>query len=168
MKELSKPLFLCFFFLLFAETLKAQEVQPVLKDGDIEHFIKTFKPMTEELDALGHDFEDEEEDEDEMDPAAAFANLRASMKEIMAKDEVLTILKKYDWDENFIDIYIAISMGYYYNKMNNELEKMDDEEKEVSKPFMDLFLDQFKLLVHKKDLEMLQDHMKELDVVFEE
>jgi hypothetical protein len=168
MKDLTKVPILCLSFLLFAGILQAQEVKAVLKDGDIEHFIKTFKPMTAELDALGYDFEDEDEDEDEQDPAVAFANMRASMKEILSENEVSTILKKYDWDEDFIDVFIAISIGYSYNKMTTEFEKMDESEKEVTKPLMDLFLDQFRSMVNKKDLDMLQEHMTALDVIFEE
>jgi hypothetical protein len=166
MKDLPKSLILCLFLLFFGKILQAQEVKAVLKNGDVEHFIRTFKPMTEELDALGYDFEDE--DEEEANPMAAFANMRATMKEIMTENEVSTILKKYDWDENFIDVFIAISIGYAYNKMINEIEKMDDSEKEMAKPFMDLFLDQFRQMVHKKDLEMLQSHMAALDPLFEE
>ncbi len=173
MKDLPKLPILCLLFLFFGGFLQAQEVKAVLNDGDIEHFIKTFKPMTAELDALGYNFEDEDEDDNEEenedeDPMAAFANMRAEMKEIMSENEVLTILKKYDWDEDFLDTYIAVSIGYSYNKVNNELEDMDESEKEMAKPFMDLFLDQFRLMVHKDDLKMLQDHMTALDAVFVE
>ena len=105
--------------------MRAQEAPAVLTDNDIEHFIKTFKPMTAELEEHGHTMEEE----NEPDPMAGFANIRTAMQEMMAEDEVITILKKYDWDENFIDTYIAVSMGYFYNKMNMELNKMEDDEK---------------------------------------
>lgn len=111
MKVLTKLLILCLSFLIFG-SLRAQEVKAVLNNDDIKHFIETFKPMTVELDALGHDFKDEKETEDE-NPMAAFANMRATMKEIMSEKEVLAILKKYDWDENFLDTYIAVNMGYF-------------------------------------------------------
>jgi len=173
MKTLTGYLIVCLLFLFFT-SLQAQEVPAVLKEGDVEHFIETFHPLENELDALGHNFdmgeeeEDEEEDEDATDPMAAFTNMRAKIKIMMSEDEVLTVLNKYDWDENFFNIYIAVSMGYYVNKMNNEMEKMDESEKEMAKPFMDMILDQMKMMVHDKDILMIQDHMTALDVVFEE
>ena len=66
--------------------------------------------MTEELETLGHKFD--ESDDDETNPMASFADMRNKMQVLMAKDEVLTILKKYDWDETFLDTYIAVSMGF--------------------------------------------------------
>ena len=149
-------------------TVQAQEISPVLKNGDIDHFIKSFKPMTTELEALGHTFNASDENDNEMNPMADFANMRMKMKEVMSKNEVLTILKKYDWDENFLDIYIAVSMGYFYNTINMELDKMDDAEKEMAKPMMDMFLNQITLMVHKDDIEMLKPRMADLDIVFED
>lgn len=44
---------------------------------------------------------------------------------------------------------------------------MDEAEKEMAKPMMDLFLNDFRLLVNKDDTELLQGYMAELDAVFE-
>lgn len=156
--------FLTIFLVIISGLLKAQEVAAVLTDDDIEHFIKTFKPMTAELEEKGHTMEEE----NEPDPMAGFANIKVAMQEMMVEAEVIAILKKYDWDENFLDTYIAVSMGYFYNKMNMELNKMEEEEKAMAKPMMDMFMTQMKMMVNDKDIEMLQSHMSALDAVFED
>ena len=162
---MKKPfIFTLIMLVTLSGMLQAQEVAAVLTDDDIEHFIKTFKPMTAELEALGHNMESD----DESDPMADFASVRASMEEIMVHEEVLAVLKKYDWDEKFLDTYIATSMGYFINKMNFELSKMEEDEKEMAKPMMDMFMTQMKQLVNDKDIELLQPYTSELDALFEE
>ena len=162
---MKKPfIFLIILIVALSGMLQAQEVPAVLTDDDIEHFIKTFKPMTAELEAMGHNMESD----DEADPMAGFAGIRASFEEIMAHEEVIEILKKYDWDEHFLDTFIAVSMGYFYNTMNLELDKMEEDERNMAKPMMDMLMDQMKILVNEKDIELLQSHMTELDAVFDE
>ena len=46
--------FLTIFLIIISGLLRAQEAHAVLTDNDIEHFIKTFKPMTAELEENGH------------------------------------------------------------------------------------------------------------------
>ncbi len=156
-----------FFLIVFLSCgfIQAQDIKPVLEDGDIEHFISTFKPMIAELEALGHTMS---EDNDDTDPMAGFTEMSSYIQEIMTKNEVMEILEKYDWAEDYGSKYIAISMGYFYNTINMELDKMSDEEKEMAKPMVDMFLNQIVLMVHKDDIEMLKSRMADLDAVFED
>ena len=146
-------------------SLSGQEIKAVLTNDGIDHFIKSFKPMTAELEALGHTMNEDSED---TNPMAGFASLSGYIQGLMTKDDVTSILEKYDYDEKYGFTYIAISMGYLYNTMNSELEKMDAKEKEMAKPIMDMFLNQILLMVHKDDIEMLKSRMADLDAVFED
>ena len=161
MKSLIALLVLLFPIVCVAQTT---EVAAVLNDGDVQHFIKTVKPMTEELEALGHSLETEEEEVNPMDP---LGSMRAVMNAMMARDDVMSILKKYDWDESFANTYLAIGAGYSYLKVTQEFESMPEDQKAQAQGMIDMMTQQFKTMVHDDDIAAVQPHMDALDVVFE-
>ena len=72
--------------------------KPVLKSGDVEHFIKTFPQLSKEFEKFGAQYEAKSGD----------VQIPAALK---ANQEFLGILKKYGWNEQFFQKFGAIMMG---------------------------------------------------------
>ncbi len=142
----------------------AQGTGPILNEEDVSRFIETYRPMTQELEALGHDLDmGEDENTENM-----FATMNASIAALMANNEVSAIINKYGWDEKFGMVFMTISFGYMYNTMAREMEALPDEQKEQVKPMMDMMLGQIRSVTHEKDLELVKSYLTELDPVFKE
>lgn len=104
--------------ILFCGVSHAQEMPTVLNSADIDRFVTTLKPLTEELDALGY-----EEDAD-------FQNMATNAT-------ALTILQKYGWDYgSFLTKWTAISMGYAKLKLDAQVEAMPADQREMMRQSM--------------------------------
>jgi hypothetical protein len=89
-----------------------EDPEPLLNPGDVEHFIKTFPLVVQQLEELGLQYEAESGDYDL--PDAARIN-----------DEVLSILKKHGWDEHFFTVMPHIMKAYTALVYKAELPEMD-------------------------------------------
>jgi len=153
--------------LLVTLGLKAQQSEPILTDGDIQHFITTYKPMIAELEALGHDF-DSDIDEEEINPGNMFAAIGAAMQSIAAQSDVKAILDKYEWDEQFFPKFMAIATGFSYHKMDVALEEMTEEEKQYGEAMINMLKEQMAMRVHEDDLALVKPYLDELEAVLED
>lgn len=93
---------LLIFVILFTVSLflfSDEPPKPVLKKGDVKHFIKTFPLLQKDLDKFGVKYEAKEGDIDV--PTA-----------LQASNEFMVILKKHGWDEQFYQKWGVIFLGY--------------------------------------------------------
>lgn len=107
-------------FLSFSLTLVAEEkliTKPMLKAGDVEHFIKTFNVLSKDLKALGAEYD------------ARSGNM-SYPDALMANTRFQELLKKHGWDTTFFQKASVIGMAYSvvvygkeYKKANPEMDK---------------------------------------------
>ena len=125
-----------------------------LSASDIEKFIKTFPAIVKELDEVGEEI-------DERDQGA--------FTEVFKAPEVMSILEKYDWDsEEFLKKYAVIMNGYAYLKMEEQMSEMSEDEKKIMGGMMEQSVKAFRNFVNDDQLEVIKEHMDDLDPVFEE
>ena len=159
--------YLLFICIIVTLGLKAQQSEPILSDGDLQHFIATYKPMIAEMEALGHDL-DSDFDDEEINPGNMFAAIGAAMQNIAAQSDVKAILDKYDWDEQFFPKFMTIGMSFSYHKMDVALEEMTEEEKKYGEAMINMFKEQMATMVHENDLAMVKPYLDELEGVLED
>lgn len=109
MKKLSALILLIF---VAGFSVYGEDPEPKLKPGDVEHFLKTFPLVSQQLEELGMQYEAESGDYDLPD-AARF------------NQEFLAILKKHGWDENFFSVMALIMKGYTALAYKAELPEID-------------------------------------------
>lgn len=124
-----------------------------LSEGDIEKFIKTFRPIIEELDQLGDDFGNSDSQ---------------SLAAIFASSEVKDILDKYGWDNGFMTKYLAITNGYLYLKMEESINNVPVEERAATEAVLKMSMEGFLQFVSDDNVEKIRPFMEDLDPVFEE
>lgn len=86
----------------------------VLKTGDVEHFIKTFPVLKKDLEKFGMKYEGSKGDI--TFPSALRAN-----------KELLAVLKKHGWDENYYIKTSMIMIGYSAVVYDKEMKKAESE-----------------------------------------
>jgi hypothetical protein len=152
--------------------------KPVLKPGDVKHFIKTFPLLKEELKKF----------EVKYDGKAGIVTYPEAIK---ANSEFLGILKKHGWDEHFFAKTAAISLGYSSIVTDKA---MKDADPQVAKAMKEIesnpalsdamkkqLIEQMKTVkgvmkeqqkvvkkyAHKADIELIKPHIEALKKVFE-
>ncbi|MDX1627445.1 MAG: hypothetical protein R3345_02030 [Fulvivirga sp.] len=140
--------------LLFYSGLSFAQDAPeqVLDKKDVTRFIDTFKPMAEEIEALGEEMSTSE------DP---------TMNTIMQNEEVKAILRKYGWGDDFLPKFYVITMGYAYSKMLTEIENMPEEQRNQMTAMVAQYTAQYKSKLHEEDVKLVNAHMDELEQMFE-
>jgi hypothetical protein len=162
--------------LVFADEPEAPK--PVLKPGDVKHFIKTFPLLKEEFKKF----------EVKYDGKSGAMNYPEAL---MVSQEFLGILKKHGWDEHFFAKTAAICVGYSMivagKEMKNADPKIAKAMKEIeSNPHLSdamkkQLLDQMKSVkgvmkeqqkalkssAHKADMELIKPHIEDLKKVFD-
>jgi hypothetical protein len=152
--------------------------KPVLKEGDVKHFIKTFPLLKKDLKDFGMEYE----------AKAGNVTIPDALK---ASEKFLEILKKHGWDEQFFTKMATITFGYSsiqygagIKKATPEIEKslkeieantaLSAEMKEQLKKQIMAAKDMMKLQekelgkrIHKSDLELIRPLIKELKTVLE-
>jgi hypothetical protein len=170
-------IFFTLSLMVFADEPEAP--QPVLKPGDVKHFIKSFPLLKAELKKY----------EVKYDGKAGIVTYPEAIK---ASSEFLGILKKHGWDEHFFEKTAAICMGYSSIVSGKALKDADPQiaksMKEIeSNPHLSAemkkkLLEQMKTVkgamkqqqkvvkkyAHKADIELIKPHIDELKKVFEE
>ena len=173
-------LFIIFILFLMAFSLTAVEpVKQVLKQRDIDHFIKTIIPIANESEKSGVEYDDERSEE-------------IFPKELRTNKEFLKILKKHGWDESFFEKAGVIFLGHATLVSGEESKKMEGQQakaiKEIeSNPHLSdatkkQMIEQMKKMegaiagqqgvmksrIDKADLDLLRLNIKALKKVFEE
>lgn len=145
-------LFLLALFVLQGVIGFAQMPQAVLTSGDLDKFINTLRPMSEELDALGVEVGSE-------------ANTAEAM---MANAKVMAILKKYGWDSTMWVKWSSIAMCYSKLKMDEQLAALPAEQRAQMKEMMKMAGQSLDTMVNAEDLKLVKAKMSQLDAVMQE
>lgn len=174
------------FVLIILFTLSAMLIadepeapKPVLKPGDVKHFIKSFPLLKEELKKY----------EVKYDGKAGIVTYPEAIK---ASSEFLGILKKHGWDEHFFEKTAAICLGYSSivagkamkdadpkvakamkeiesnPNLSAEMKKQLIEQMKTVKGAMKQQQKVVKKYAHKADIELIKPHIDDLKKVFEE
>lgn len=144
MTNFKNILLVIFLSVIVIYTLEAQ-AKVVLTEAIVDNFINTVKPMNEELKELGYDLTNEE-------------GLVATVK-------VQAVMKKYGWDESFAQQFAAITLGFSYLQMMENIDKMPQEQQQAMK---DMYTNQYKSLVHDDDLKLIKPKLKEIEAAFKD
>ena len=162
--------------MVFAD--EPQAPQPLLKPGDVKHFIKTFPLLKEDFKKFDVKYDGK-------------AGIVTYPEALAASQEFLGILKKHGWDEHYFEKMAAICLGYSMIVSGKEMKKVDPEIakaiKEIeSNPHLSAemkkqLLEQMKAVkgavkeqqktlkrtVHQADMELIKPHLEELKKLFE-
>lgn len=132
---------------LSAITICTIQAQPtaVLTEAIVDRFIKSVKPMNEELKELGYDLTTEQE--------------------FIATVKVKAIMEKYGWNESFAQEFTSITLGFSYLKMMENIDKMPEEQQQAMK---DMYTNQYKNLVHDDDLKLIKPKLIEIEAAFKD
>jgi len=165
-------------FLLVPIVIAQDPPKPILKPGDVKHFIKTFPLLEKEMKNL--DFEYEIRDGSITVPEA-----------IKSRNDLNVILKKHGWDDSFFQKTGVILLGYSSIIHGEEMKKADnafkesfkeldsnphlsDEMKEQLKEQMKVAQSTTKIQdttftksIHPNDLQMITPHIKEIQTVID-
>lgn len=137
---------------LFCVSLvNAQTPPAVLSGSDIDKFIKTLKPMSEELDALGVELDGVE-------------NLS---EQLSANAKVMAVLNKYGWDSKMWMKWSSIAMCYAKIKMDEELAALPAEQRAQMKEMMKLAGQSIDSMVNPEDLKLVKAKVSQLDAVMQ-
>lgn len=160
MKSISKYLFIIIGVLFCSIALAQEPPTAMLSSADVTKFIKTYKPLINDLEALDVKYVT---DVDVSSPAAAMAKAYA------ANAEVKAIFSKHGWSEDFAKKISAITAAYGYLAMEKEmnLDEMPDEQKAMAKQMLDQAGQQFKAMVHDKDINIVRDKYDDLKVMMD-
>lgn len=152
--------------------------KPVLKKGDVKHFIKTFPLLQKDFKKFGIMYE-------------AKQGAVTVPDAVKASQDFLGILKKHGWDEHFFHKMSTIVMGYSSIVYDDTMKKADPgmekaikeikanqalsqamkdqliEQMKMAKGVIKTQGDTFKRTIHKADLELVRPLVKELKSVLE-
>ncbi len=146
-----KPFFVC-AFLFQVVLVTAQNPVAVLAAGDVDKYIKTIKPMTEELDALGFDTSGEGTDQ--------------LMEAIQTNAQVIALIKKYGWEPNTISVkWMSIGLCYAKLKMDEQLAMMPAEQQQMMKQMMKDSGQDFEAMINAEDLKLVKSKATQLDAL---
>ena len=168
-------LFVSTSFVIAAES---EPPKPVLKPGDVKHFIKTYPLLVKDLEKYGMKYE------------AKAGNVTVP-EALKASEEFREILKKHGWDEQFWHKFATIAMGYAFIQYGKGIKEADPKIakaiKEIEnnsalseqmkaqlkqqltavKGVMKAHDEQLKTQVHKEDMDLIRPLVNELKTVME-
>ncbi len=138
-------------FLSFLSVAVVAQDEVKINKNDLSRFIKTFKPMTEELEALGANYK-------------AMTQMNA-LDALKANNELLNLLEKYGWDENSLMKWAKIGTGYSYVKMEEQMEQIPEAQRAQFEAAMQMQGVNFNITDQEKDL--IKGRISELEELFE-
>ncbi len=165
-------------FMLVSVVTAEDPPKPILKPGDVKHFIKTFPLLEKDIEKHGFKYE-------------AKGGKMTVPEAIKSSEEFLEILKKHGWDENFYEKAGVIMLGYssivYGEEMkkadgafeeslkeldsntylSDEMKKQLKEQMKAAKGVMKMQDSALKNRIHPNDLEMISPHVKEIQKVID-
>jgi len=145
-------LFLAMTFIVQLAFVSAQNPVAVLTAADVDKFIKTVNPMNAELEALGYSSSGEDNDQ--------------LMEALLTDAKVIAIVKKYGWDVNTLSVkWMSIGMCYAKLKMDQQLEMLPAEQREMAKQMMKETGQNFQTMINEADLKLVKAKEAQLDQV---
>lgn len=142
-------------FLLGCTLSQAQtntNAKATLTASDVDLFIKSFNPLKEDLEKLGHRYENMNHN---------------TITALSANEEVQAIFKKHGWSDNYFPKISAIVYAYSYLKSSAEIEKLPADQKKLMEPMFAPMKAQFATLVHLDDIQVVKKKFAEVDQFFE-
>lgn len=141
-------LFVLFLSLSVVFPAISQETQTtppaILSAEDVDRFITTLKPMTEEMEALGI----------EADNGA---------NEWVTADKAVAVLEKYGWtSDTWLEKYTKITLGFAYHAMMKVVNEMPAEQKDAADQMRAMYDTQYKSMIHPDDLKLVGDQFDRL------
>jgi len=151
---------------------------PILKTGDVEHFIKTFPLLEKEMEDYGFKYEARE-------------GTMTVPEAVEASNEFLAILKKHGWDDHFFQKTAVILSGYsslVYGdeikkaasafeksikeidsnpQLSTEMKRQLKEQMKAAESAMKMQDTTFKSNIHANDLKMIKPHVMEIQNVID-
>lgn len=148
-------LFLASFLSLFLfQSATAQnQPSPLLSSADVELFLKSFNPLKNDLEKLGHSYENMNQN---------------TITALKANEEVKATFKKHGWSDDYFPKINAIVYAYSYLKMMQEMDKLPAEQKQTIGPVMQSMKTQFTNMVHDADIQLVKGKFAAVDKFFEE
>ncbi|MGB0521941.1 MAG: hypothetical protein ACPGJS_03225 [Flammeovirgaceae bacterium] len=152
--NLSKRFIACCFVLFIGISTAFSQTTPqaLLSASDIDLFIKSFNPLKEDLEKLGHKYEGMNHN-----TITAFA----------ANEDVKAVFRKHGWKDDFYPKVSAIVYGYSYLKTIQQIDKMPAEQKQAMEQMMAPMKQQFAALVHKDDIQTVKKKFDVIDQFFQ-
>ena len=133
----------------------AQETTPpkaVLTASDIQLFMKTLKPLQQDIEKLGTKY-------DVDDPT--------TMQSLAASEEIKAVFKKYGWSEDYYLKVAAITSAFAHLKMEKELENIPEAQRAYMKQMMESYNVGAKSQLNPADLKIVTDNYTVLNTFFE-
>jgi hypothetical protein len=155
-----------------------QTPKPILKPGDVKHFIKTFPLLKEDFKKFDVKYDGK-------------SGIVTYPEALAASQEFLGILKKHGWDEHYFEKAGAICLGYstiisgkaikdadpQIAKAMKEIESNPNLSAEMKKQLMEQMKSvkgvmkeqqkEVKKYAHEADVELIKPHIEELKELFE-
>ena len=172
-------IFIALILVMSVSIVTAQDPpKPILKSGDVKHFIKTFPLLEKEMENLGFEYE-------------ARGGTMTVPDAIKSRNDLLEIIKKHGWDENFFQKTGVILLGYSSIVYGEEIKKADSafeesfkeidsnpnfsaemkkqlkEQMKAAKSAMKTQNSTFKNSIHPNDLKMITPHIEEIKKVID-
>ncbi|MCV6629699.1 MAG: hypothetical protein OIF50_07555 [Flavobacteriaceae bacterium] len=133
---------------LTTSSLQAQNIDA----SDIDRFIKTFVPLTKDLNALGKRLEKE---------------VDGNNIPLNAKKEAEKTIKKYGWDNNYAKKVGLISSLIGLIAYEKEMKKADKATKEMMLPALNAQINHYKSNYGQAAIDLVRSHFDTLRVVAE-
>ena len=152
--------------------------KPLLKKGEVKHFIDTFPLLKKDFEQFGIKYD-------------AKAGSITYPEALAARNEFLKILKKHGWDEHYFDKTAAIILGYSTIVYGAEMEKVDPqlqqsikevesnpnlpesmkkqmiEQIKKAKGMLETQAKQLKKQLHKDDMDLIRPHVEAIKKLLE-
>lgn len=150
------------FALLMTVAVPAALASParVLTKPTIDRFIKDFPAMQVEFEALGdktmESIESLGSDEESVEYSAE--SLRKALNTAMADVKIKAILKRYGWNDTFVDVYLAIVSSCSYLAF-------EEVYNAYPMPEYKQYLDQVRATVHPDDIAIVKANKVAIDRV---
>jgi hypothetical protein len=150
MKNLKSILLITFCVVLSIAKAQNEAPKAVLSDADIDLFIKTYKPLSKDLEKLGDKYDDIS------DPTVKEA--------FRTSNEVQAIFEKHGWNNDYYSKFSAIMMCFAFIQIDEELAKLSEEDRKMMAPYLSNYTNQ----INNADIKKVKTRIKELEVVLTE
>ncbi len=135
-----------------AQNTTSEPPKAVLSASDIQLFIKTLKPLQQDIEKLGTDYDVE-------DPT--------TMQALAASEEIKAIFKKHGWSEDYYLKVAAITSAFAHLKIEKELQNIPEEQRAYMKQMMESYNVGAKSQLNPADLKIVKDNYEALNTYFE-